>query len=97
MIKSFKDKGTEDIYNRYNTQESRKKCPVEIWGIAQRKLDILNIIKDLNDIKSPGFRLEKLKGDRIGEYSIRINDKYRICFIWEKGNVLNVEITNYHK
>lgn len=93
MIKSFRDKETEKIYSR---QLSRK-LPSDMQQVALRKLRMLNNAKTLNDVRiPPANRLEKLGGDRIGQHSIRINDQWRICFIWEGENAYNVEITDYH-
>jgi proteic killer suppression protein len=97
MIKSFKNQGTQDIFNGIFTKEARQICPANLWDIAARKLDILDSAVAINDLRAPpGNRLEKLKGDRIGQHSIRINDQYRICFTW-LGNPQEVEITDYHK
>ncbi len=97
MIQSFKNQGTQDIYNGKSTKEARAVCPSILWTVAARKLDILDAATQLNDLRSPpGNHLEKLKGDRESEYSIRINEQYRICFTWQDGP-LNVEIINYHK
>ena len=97
MIQSFLNKGTEDIFNGLNSRESRKSCPVSIWGVAGRKLDLLDSAKSLEELKiPPANNLEKLKGDRQGQLSIRINDKYRICFIWTDNGLEQVEITDYH-
>ncbi len=93
MIESFKCKETERIFNR---QFSRK-LPQDIQKIAFRKLRMLNRSSTLNDLKvPPANRLETLSGKRKGQYSIRINDQWRICFKWEKGNAYDVEITDYH-
>ncbi len=74
-----------------------KKLPQDIQQIALRKLRMLNNAQTLNDLRiPPANRLEKLKYDRLGQYSIRINDQWRICFVWEDGNALNVEIVDYH-
>jgi len=68
-----------------------------LWPVAQRKLDQLNRVRDLKALNvPPGNRLERLRGSRAGEYSIRINDQYRICFRWEQGDADSVEITDYH-
>jgi len=96
MIHSFKNKGTEDIFNGKLTKEARQICPSNIWKLAARKLDMLDSAVIINDLRSPpGNHLEKLKGDRSRQYSIRINDQYRICFIW-LDDPEEVEITNYH-
>ncbi len=93
MIESFKYKETERIFNR---QFSRQ-LPQDIQKIAFRKLRMLNRSSTLNDLKvPPANRLETLSGKRKGQYSIRINDQWRICFKWEKGNAYDVEITDYH-
>ena len=97
MIQSFLNKGTEDIFNGINSREARKTCPANIWGVAGRKFDILDSAIRLEELKiPPANNLEKLKGDRNGQYSIRINDKYRICFIWTDNGPEQVEITDYH-
>ena len=93
MIRSFKSKETEKIFQR---QYSRK-FPVDIQRSALRKLRMLNRSQKFNDLKiPPGNKLEKLHGDREGQLSIRINDQWRICFRWEDGDCHDVEITDYH-
>lgn len=93
VIGSFRDRETEKIWN----QQFSKKLPKETQRIGFRKLIILHRSKDLNDLRvPPGNRLERLSGDREGQYSIRINDQWRICFNWKEGLALNVEITDYH-
>jgi proteic killer suppression protein len=93
MIRSFKCKETEKIWNQIYS----KKFPISIQKIALRKLFMLQRAKELKDLTvPPANRLEKLKGDRKDQYSIRINDQYRICFIWEDSNVSEVEIVDYH-
>lgn len=93
MIKSFKDKETEKIF--YRRISSR--LPVDIQHTARKKLLILDAVTELNDLRvPPGNRLEALKGNRAGQYSIRINAQWRICFVWESGDVHDVEITDYH-
>jgi proteic killer suppression protein len=97
MILSFKNIGTEDIFNGKNTKNARRICPENLWKIARRKLDQLDSVIELNELKiPPGNRLEALSGDRKGQHSIRINDKYRICFIWCKNGPSEVEIVDYH-
>ncbi len=97
MIVSFKDKATEDIFNGVNTRQARKACPQTLWRIAARKLDQLDSVQALEELKvPPGNRLEGLSGDRENSYSIRINEQYRICFTWEELGPANVEITDYH-
>lgn len=93
VIKSFKDKATETIFSR---QRSRK-IPNDIQQITYRKLRMLNNAKTLIDLKiPPANRLEKLKGDRLGQYSIRINEQWRLCFEWYDGDAYQVELVDYH-
>ena len=93
MIESFADKETQRIWSG----EFSRKLPREIQAIGLRKLIILHRSKDINDLRvPPGNRLERLTGDRNGQYSIRINNQWRICFYWNKGNATEVEITDYH-
>ncbi|EKD26058.1 MAG: hypothetical protein ACD_79C01387G0001 [uncultured bacterium] len=97
MIKSFGNHTTEDIYNG-NDSKAARKIPPEAWNIAARKLDMINAANELKDLLiPPGNRLESLKGKLSGFYSIRINDQYRIIFLWDKGNVEKVQIIDYHK
>ena len=97
MIVSFKDKATEDIFNGKNTKEARKVCPRSLWKVAQRKLDQLDSVVRLEELKvPPGNNLEPLKGDRKGEFSIRINEQYRVCFKWSETGPFDVEIADYH-
>ena len=93
MIKSFHGKESEKIWAG---QHSRR-LPQEIQQIARRKLRMLNNARTLKDLRiPPANRLERLKGDRTGQYSIRINDQWRICFFWKEGDVFDVEIVDYH-
>jgi len=97
MIQSFKNKGTEDIFNGKNTKEARKICPRPLWNIAARKLDQLDSIISLDEPRiPPGNRLESLTGKRKGQFSVRINDQFRICFKWTETGPVDVEITDYH-
>ena len=97
MIQSFKDTGTEDIFNGENTKDARKSCPRSLWKIAARKLDQLDSAVVLQELKiPPGNQLESLQGDRKGQYSIRINEQYRICFIWTTLGPDLAEIVDYH-
>ena len=81
MIESFKDQASEDIFNGINSKAARKSCPQTLWQVAARKLDQLDSVQSLEELKvPPGNRLESLSGDRVSEYSIRINEQYRICF-----------------
>jgi toxin HigB-1 len=97
VIKSFFDKGTEDIFDRRVSMEARRSCPKNIWRVAQRKLDQLNAVVSLSSLRlPPGNRLESLKQDRLGQHSIRINDQFRVCFVWTEEGPEQVEITDYH-
>ncbi len=97
MIRSFKNKGTENIFDGIPSKSARKICPQTVWQVAARKLDQINRVQDLNELQiPPGNRLEQLKGDRENQYSIRVNQQYRVCFIWEEGHAYEVEITDYH-
>ncbi len=97
MIQSFKDAGAEDVFNGKNTKEARKACPVVLWKACARKLDQLDSISALKDLTiPPGNQLEPLKGDRQGQYSVRINEQYRICFTWTMLGPDEVEIVDYH-
>ena len=93
MIKSFRDKESEKVY----TREGSGKLPGEIQQVALRKLRMIHNAKNMNDLRvPPANRLEKLKGNRDGQLSIRINDQWRICFVWQDGNASEVEVTDYH-
>ena len=93
MIKSFRDKESEKIFNRHVSG----KLPQNIQRVARKKLVILDAALELNDLRiPPGNRLEALKGDRKGQHSIRINDQWRVCFKWSDGDAYDVEITDYH-
>lgn len=97
MIQSFKGQGTEDVFNGENTRTARKVCPETLWRVASRKLDQLDSVSALQELRiPPGNHLELLSGDRAGQYSIRINDQYRICFIWTDQGPDQVEIVDYH-
>lgn len=97
MIVSFQDGGTSDVYNGIASKAARKACPSDIVAIARRKLDMIGQAVVLNDLRAPpANRLEKLKGTRAGQHSIRINDQYRICFTWTDAGATDVEITDYH-
>lgn len=97
MIRSFKDEATEDIFNGVNSKAARKAYPQPLWKIAVRKLDQIDSAEILDDLRiPPGNRLEALKGDREGQNSIRINERYRICFVWTEAGPEEVEIVDYH-
>lgn len=91
MIASFKDPETERIFNGV-----RSKRFEAVARAAYRKLAILHSAATLHDLKSPGLQLEALREDRAGQHSIRINDRYRVCFVWLDGKALDVEIVDYH-
>ena len=93
MIKSFKSKEAEKIYQgRYS-----KRIPRGIQLLAARKLEMLAAASELKSLRiPPSNRLEKLKGDRAGQHGIRINDQWRICFVWQAGDARDVEIVDYH-
>jgi proteic killer suppression protein len=93
MIRTFNCKETEKIFNRFYS----RKFPQEIQRIILRKLRMLNRANFLSDLLvPPGNHLEALKGNRKGQYSIRINDQWRICFVWQDHDAYNVEIIDYH-
>ncbi len=93
MINSFKNKETKKIYER----DISLKLPRNIQQIALRKLRMINYAQNIYDLRiPPANKLEKLSGNREGQYSIRINNQWRICFIWKDGNAYDVEIIDYH-
>jgi len=93
VINSFKCKETEKIFNG----KFSSRLPQSIQRLAARKLDYLDSTGELEDLRSPpGNRLEALKDDRAGQHSIRINDQWRICFVWRDNNAYDVEIVDYH-
>jgi proteic killer suppression protein len=93
VIKSFRDRETAKILSR----EHSTRLPADIQQVAYRKLRMLNNAQGLADLRiPPGNRLEKLSGDREGQYSIRINDRWRICFDWREEDVYLVEVVDYH-
>jgi proteic killer suppression protein len=97
VITNFRTKGTEDIFNGENTKEARKTCPRFLWNIAARKLDQLDSAVMLNELRvPPANSLERLKDDRKGQYSIRINEQFRVCFLWTNSGPAQVEIVDYH-
>lgn len=97
MIVAFKDQGTEDIFYGQDTQRARRVCSEPLWPIAARKLDQLDSAVALSELRiPPGNRLEALTGDRKGQHSIRINDRYRICFVWTDSGPDEAEIVDYH-
>ena len=97
MIESFASAGTEDIFNGRNTKNARETCPRDLWRVAARKLEQLDSVLLLEELKiPPGNRLEALSRDRKGQDSIRINEQYRVCFVWVEQGPDAVEIVDYH-
>ncbi len=97
MIASFADEATEDIFDGRDTPRARKCCPRDLWPVARRKLTQINRVTTLLELNvPPGNRLERLRGNRAGQHSIRINRQFRICFRWEDQRAYDVEITDYH-
>ena len=93
MIRSFRDKSTEAVFNG----ESPRGFPTDLVKVARRKLRYLYAAGDLGDLRSPpGNRLEALLGNRKGQHSIRINDQFRVCFVWTAEGPADVEIVDYH-
>jgi proteic killer suppression protein len=98
MIQSFADTGALDIFNGVTSRRARATCSVNLWAVARRKLDQLNVAHSLDDLRAPpANRLEALKGDRKGQFSIRINDQFRVCFRWTTEGPVDVEIVDYHR
>jgi len=96
-IRSFADRGTEDVFDGADTKAARKACPQDLWARGRRRLDDINQARHYADLKTPSSnRLHPLTGSRKGQWSIAINDQYRICFGWDGNDALDVEITDYH-
>jgi toxin HigB-1 len=94
MIKSFADRATEDVFNR----RIARRLPADIQRTARRKLIQLDDAEDLRELTvPPANRLEALKRDRVGQHSIRINDQWRVCFVWRDGDAYDVETVDYHR
>lgn len=97
MIRAFADAGTEDVFNGIASRAARQICPQTLWAVARRKLDQLNAAVSLESLRiPPGNRLEALRGNRRGQHSIRINDQYRLCFVWTAEGPTDVAIVDYH-
>ena len=93
MIRSFRDKDTEAIWNRRYV----KKLSPELSPFAYNRLVLIYAAENINDVRlPPGNRLEKLAGNRAGQYTIRINDQWRICFTWSASGAANLELVDYH-
>jgi proteic killer suppression protein len=96
-IRSFADDGTRDVYNGVDSRDARRTCPANLLRVARRKLDQLDSVTRLHDLRvPPGNRLKELEGDRKGEHAIRINDQYRVCFRWTADGPEDVKIEDYH-
>ena len=93
MIRSFRDRDTERLFHR----EPVRKWGPEVQRVGLRKLRVLDAATAIEDLRvPPGNRLEKLRGDRVGQWSIRVNDQWRVCFEWQGGDAYNVELVDYH-
>ena len=96
MIQSFADEASADLFRERSTRAARR-IPRAIWRAAQRKLKALDVAARLQDLTVPsGNRLEPLKGDQAGRYSLRVNDQYRVTFRWEQGHAYEVRVEEYH-
>lgn len=96
MILSFRDTATEDIFDGRDSKAARRALPSYLHRRASELMDRLNAAVSPRSLAAPSLRLEKLRGDRRGQYSVRINDQYRICFRWSEDGVEDVEIVDYH-
>jgi proteic killer suppression protein len=97
VIQSFHDDATADLFNGKTSPAARRACPIEVWPVARRKLDLLHNAVSLSSLRfPPGNRLEALRGGRAGQHSIRINQQYRICFVWTDQGPAEVVVTDYH-
>ena len=93
----FKDRGTEDLFHGRSTKAARAVLPAVLENVFRRKLDQLNTVTRLDQLRiPPSNRLEALKGNRAGQFSIRINERYRVCFRWIANEPTDVEIADYH-
>ena len=93
MIRTFADRDTQSLFDRKRT----RRFGHDVEKLARRRLVMLDAAETLNDLRvPPGNRLEKLRGDRSGQHSIRVNDQSRICFRWRSGDAFDVEIVDYH-
>ncbi len=98
MIRSFRSQGVADLFNGVDSAAARRVCPREVWAVAIRKLTQLDTAARLADMAvPPNNRLEKLVGDRAGQWSVRINQKYRVVFTWTPEGPTQVEIVDYHR
>jgi proteic killer suppression protein len=96
-IRSYRDKGSRDIAAGANSKAARRLLPIEFHGLARRRLAFLAAAMSLEDLRvRPGLNLHALRHDRTGQQAIRINDQYRICFVWNAGDASEVQVTDYH-
>ncbi|HSZ58382.1 MAG TPA: type II toxin-antitoxin system RelE/ParE family toxin [Tepidisphaeraceae bacterium] len=96
-IRGYRDKGTRDIALGDDSKAARRALPVALHDVARRRLAFLAAAESLGDLGSrPGLNLHPLRGVRRGQHAIRINDQYRVCFVWQAGDADDVEITDYH-
>ena len=96
MIQSFADQTTADIFQERNSKDARQ-IPKALWRVVQRKLKMLDVAVQIDDLESPpGNRLKPLKGQLKGRYSIRVNEQYRVTFRWENGHAFEVAVEDYH-
>src|SRR2546423_13257040 len=96
-IRGYRDKGTRDIAAHINSKAARRTLPVALHDLARTRLAFLSAAQTLDDLRAwRGLNLHALEKDRAGQHAIRINDKYRVCFIWSRGDADSVDITDYH-
>jgi proteic killer suppression protein len=97
VIRSFANAATEDLFDGVDSRRARHACPVQLWPVVRRKLTQLNRVRELQELAvPPGNRLERLRGDRSHQRSIRVSEQYRLCFRWEDGYADEVEVIDYH-
>jgi proteic killer suppression protein len=96
-VPDFRNAGTRDVFDGDDTNAARKILPMELHGAARRKMAFIRLAVDIDQLRHPpSNRLEVLSGNRVGEYSIRINRSYRICFLWDQDGAVDLEIVDYH-
>jgi proteic killer suppression protein len=96
VIRSFRDRDTRSIFEGADTKGARRRLSTRLWSKARAKLDEIDAATDTRQLATPSNQLHSLSGDRAGQYSIRINPQYRVCFEWRDGDAWEVEITDYH-
>jgi proteic killer suppression protein len=97
MIAIFADGASEDLFSGVASRRAQRACPQPLWPVARRKLDQLNRVRSLGELRvSSDNRLGRLAGGRAGQHGVRINEQFRICFRWEDGHAYDVEVTDYH-